>query len=93
MEGNNNNNLIDKYGSWTSVIIALLTFAYFGVVKGNTAENEISALKQWKLEANIRMDGLEAKKVDKETFIILMTGQNEIKTLLINHILKTDNKQ
>ena len=90
-----NSNLVDKYGTWASIILTLLTFAYFGIVKGNTAENEIVALKQWKLETVVRMDALDAKKVDKETFIMIMNGQAEIKqsiektnSMLLDHILK-----
>lgn len=78
-----------------TLLLTVLTFLYFGVIKGNTSENDIVALKQWKLEATVRMDGLDNKKVDKETFILIMNGMADIKQsitknndLLLEHILK-----
>lgn len=78
-----------------TLLLTVLAYFYFGVIQINNLENKVKALEQYKLEANVRMDGLEAKKVDKEVFILIMNGQSEIKQaqaktndLLIQHILK-----
>ena len=95
MAGNENEGWISKYGAWVALIMWIATFVYYGIIEGNTAKNKIAALEQWKLEATIRMDNLDRDKVSKETFIMIMNGQIEIKglidktnTLVLDHILK-----
>ena len=95
MAGNENEGWISKYGAWVALIMWIATFVYYGIIEGNTAKNKIAVLEQWKLEATIRMDNLDRDKVSKETFIMIMNGQIEIKglidktnTLVLDHILK-----
>ena len=95
MAGIENESWINRYGTWVSIGLMLLTFVYYGIIEGNTSKNKIASLEQWKLEATIRMDNLDRDKVSKETFIMIMNGQIEIKglidktnTLVLDHILK-----
>jgi len=95
MAGIDNESWINKYGTWLSIGIMILTFIYYGIIEGNTAKNKIAALESKSIETDVKISIIEKEKVSKETFILIMSGQVEIKasiektnTLLLDHILK-----
>ena len=95
MAGIDNESWINKYGTWFSIGLMILTFVYYGVIEGNTSKNKIATLESKLIEQSVKIDIVDNKKVDKETFIMIMNGQIEIKSsiektnsLLLEHILK-----
>ena len=56
-----------------SIVITVMTFAYFGVIKGNENSNRIKAHDEMMTEMKLQIKMLEDKKVDKEVFMMLQT--------------------
>lgn len=91
----NNETWINRHGTWVLLAVTIGTFIYYGVIEGNTAKNKIAVLESKSIEQDVKISIMEKEKVSKETFILIMSGQVEIKasiektnTLLLDHILK-----
>ena len=78
-----------------SFAVTALTIFYFGVIKGNDQLNAIKAQGEAIVEIKVDIKALQAEKVDKETFNMIMSGQREIQSdikdvrrMLLEHINK-----
>jgi hypothetical protein len=70
----NNQWMKDNIASFVSIILTVLTIAYFGIIKGNDDTNAIKANIESIREVKLQIQGLEDKKADKEILnMILLT--------------------
>jgi len=80
MSENENDNWTKRNGvSLLSIVLTILTIAYFGIIKGEADSNTIKVHSDTIVEMKAEIKALKVEKVDKETMTLIQLSLTEIK--------------